>query len=110
MNVNTSRGADVCSSCEVRGAGRLRERQRHLKARPTRGRAAGCDPAVVRDDDLLHERETETGTGLLRGEERPEDAIARVWIESGAIVVHADMRLILRRIERTFDAHAGCDA
>ena len=56
---------------------RLRQRQRDLEAGAALRRRADGDAAVVKDDDLLHERETEAGAVALRREERRKSCARR---------------------------------
>ena len=85
-------------------------RQRDLKAGAAERRGADRDPAVVKDDDLLHERQAEAGAVALGGEERPEDPLARFRRDAGAVVFDDDLSLAAvtdrARIERRRPAPA----
>jgi hypothetical protein len=50
------------------------------------------DPPAVLDDDLLHDREPQTGAVLLRREIRIEDALPRLGRNAGPVVFHGDHR------------------
>ena len=73
------------------------KRQCQLKTGPTVRSGRDGDPAVVENDDLLHEREAEAGAIPLGREERLEHALAKSRRNTRAVVRDADSRHVSRR-------------
>src|SRR5262245_58985927 len=92
----------ICDLTEGRRSG---NRQRHLKACATTSEAGGAHATVVRDDDLLHEREAKAGSRLLRREERSENLLAGLRGNPRAVVPDRDSDDIRCVVDRTFDLH-----
>src|SRR4029079_10806927 len=67
-----------------------RDRQRHREARALAARPRHVDPAVVRVDDLPHDRQPESRPLRLRREERVEHAILQLVRNPGAVVGNLD--------------------
>src|SRR6185436_1505374 len=81
----------------------LGNRQCHVKRGAAAWRRCDVDAAVVGHDDLLHQRETETGAGLLGREERTEDLLASLGRDPWTVVTdgHTDDAAV----DRPFHVH-----
>src|SRR6266542_3669087 len=77
--------------------------QRDAEAGPAQRRDAGDDAAVVKDDDLLHEREAEARAAALVREKGTENLLALRGRNAGPVVVHGDLRHLLRAIDFRLD-------
>src|ERR1700681_4536278 len=98
--VIVARGPGATTNLEDATLADLRsDGKRNLEARATEGGCADCNPAVVKDDDLLHESEAEARSVALRGEERPEHPLARRRRDAGAAVVDRDPHDLLPGVD-----------
>src|SRR5687768_2198548 len=79
------------------------QRERHLEARATAHRSSRRHATVVRDDDLLNERQTEASARLLRGDEGHEDPLAGFVGDARSVVVDAHAGHSLQPIVRAFN-------
>ena len=66
------------------------------------------NPAVVRDDYFLHQREPEAGSARFGRKKRPENAVGDFRIEPGAVVGDAHAQRAAA-FPRTFDNDARAD-
>src|SRR5262245_29227729 len=61
------------------------------------------DAAVVRDDDLLYQRQAETGPARPSRDERPEDPRCNLRVDAGTVIDDRDARDVLRGVDARFD-------